>query len=64
MEMKEKEWKNHLATEVRMYRARHRLTQQQFADLCGISRRALQKVEREQNTSHRTQLAICPFIDV
>lgn len=58
MEMKEA-----LASDVRIYRARFRLTQSEMAEKCGISRRALQKFEAGQNTSIRTQLAVAAVVD-
>lgn len=59
MEMKEVD----IPMRVRIYRAKYCLTQQQLADACGISRRALQKVEHGDAISFKTLVSILSILD-
>lgn len=51
------------AEQVRIWRARLGMTQQNFAESAGICRRALQKAEKGEAISLITELKLCKFAD-
>lgn len=48
-----------LSQEIKMFRAKHRLTQQGFADICGLTKMTISSIERgTQNPKEVTVLRI------
>lgn len=52
------------ASHIKAIRQQHQWTQQQLADMCGVSLRTIQRVEKEGNAAQETVMSLCAVFEV
>lgn len=52
------------ASRIKAIRQQHQWTQQQLADMCGVSLRTVQRVEKEGNAASETIMSLCAVFEV
>lgn len=52
------------ALRVKSLRKQHQWTQQQLAEMCGVSLRTIQRVEKEGNAATETVMGLCAVLEI
>ena len=52
------------ALQVKTLRQQHQWTQQQLAELCGVSLRTIQRIEKEGNAATETVRSLCAVFEI
>ncbi|GGF83565.1 helix-turn-helix domain-containing protein [Alteromonas lipolytica] len=52
------------ALQVRTLRQQHQWTQQQLAEMCGVSLRTIQRIEKEGNAATETVMSLCAVFEI